>query len=191
MDKHSRSVALAAALQDCVELGLDMGIPMQPITETVDELIIEWCSKKRDVVCAASLEEAVTSAMALRVSDSVACEDEQEPIDPLVMKIMADKFSKRYGEKLKEQHLVLMKRFMLADDGWLKKEFGRIKRTARKEVSSYLAALPVSDNLLREGLTNALAEIKTLNVSDVSEGSLAKFLVVLDLIDEVVSDGEK
>ena len=138
----------------------------------------------------AALEEAVTERLMQERSE----EPDFIPLtaDPLVMKLMVEKFNKRYGGTLNGDQRELLQLFaMPADDGSieaLQERFRGIQETAATEIDSYIKRS--ESPMVQERLRSTLEQLNTESI-EVNEGSIVRHMAIAGLLEELRSEEDE
>ena len=105
-------------------------------------------------------------------------------IDNLTLKIMNDKFNKKYSNVLNEDQKSLIKEYFASEDNSsIIKAFSNIKNKTILNLNSFKTNN--TNTYLKESYNVVLNNIQNLDESDLSEENLKKFLTVAKLNDEL------
>ena len=122
-----------------------------------------------------------------------ALKDQRDPdVNSLTVKIMTEKFNGKYGAVLNEDQGEIIRRYALTDTIKDKGEFTSYLNTVK---SSTLASLQkysrlCENRVLNEKMSDVVENIKSFNPATVDDDSLAKFLLLSKLGQEIKGKGK-
>ena len=151
------------------------------IFSTIQALLNEWRGKSH-----LSPDERVRYELVLEkhLTRSRASQglDKKDNADPLVFSLMIEKFNKKYGDKLSEQQIDLLKSQLIGDEDEVIRKSELIRLEARSAVNSFYE--DCENNVLNEKKDFLLNKIDGYK-PDNTDTSVSKALMLSDLIKEL------
>lgn len=163
----------------------DMRVPEYRDLATVQTLLNEW-RKGHDahIPTVASYEEKTVEI--LMTPKHLPELLKSENVNGLSVKIMKEKVSKKFGGELNETQLGLVMSAAKGDAATAKKLMQRTKGESVKVLENFRR---INNNeVLHEKITPVIESIRTLDENDVSDGNIAKYLLLSNLTEEIVRD---
>jgi len=158
---------------------------------TVQSLFNDWRKSEnfKDPQKIAIYESKVHD-MLISEKKIVSLDKEKDPdINGLILKIMTEKFNKKYGRKLNKDQTEIIKEYVFSkdkDENLISEKLFIIKSSAVNELSSYMANC--NNNILEEKYSNVLEEIKQLKTTDINDDLISKYLTISQLQKELKGD---
>ena len=158
---------------------------------TVQTLLNDWRrGPQADLSRIAEYENrAVKMLTTPKIVESLQ-ENRNESIDRLTVKIMTEKFNKKYGKILNEQQRAVISEyvFSIADDKpeSFSKYIQDLKAFAIKELDDY--SRECENGVLNEKMDRVRKRIISLDTAEVNDDAVARFLTISALKDELVGD---
>lgn len=184
----------AAAWNELQEAGVSYGRvgPHELAPWGVVELLFqEWRDARPDLKQLATLEDAAIHL--LMTEAHVEEEATPEPVDPLVMKIMVEKFNGRYGPALNEEQRKLLSEYALGsgDTRSINNRLDMLRTETLDEIDAYLQGAQ-SDTLevrkLRVIHQKLQEEVIDPQSEKVDEAQVVRFMGLAKLLEELRSD---
>lgn len=156
---------------------------------TIQTALNEWyLGDRSDLSKTILIETKLVEMMKCDSSESSLDQNETgAPVDSLVVKIMNEKFNKKYAGTLTEDQRALIRDYVMMDSsGVPSKEM--IDRATRIKESS-LACLDLiekseKNEIIQENLTNVRNRVKELDLSTLNDEKLSKLMTLSQLIEE-------
>jgi len=153
---------------------------------TIQTLLNEWRNEDNSDFSTISEYEIKLNDWLTRDSNTKEelNESKFKGIDNLTLKIMNDKFNKKYSNILNEDQKNLIKEYFASEDNSsIIKAFSNIKNKTILNLNSFKTSN--TNTYLKESYNVVLNNIQNLDESDLSEENLKKFLTVAKLNDEL------
>lgn len=153
---------------------------------TIQTLLNEWRNEDNSDFSTISEYEIKLNDWLTRDSNTKEelNESKFKGIDNLTLKIMNDKFNKKYSNVLNEDQKSLIKEYFASEDNSsIIKAFSNIKNKTILNLNSFKTNN--TNTYLKESYSVVLNNIQNLDESDLSEENLKKFLTVAKLNDEL------
>jgi len=163
----------------------DIQVEQYKMFATVQTLLNEWRGNlDLDPVKKAIFENSLIQKMLLKKIDDVIAHDLNEQCDPLVRKLMFQKFNEKYKNSMSEAQRSVLECAILGSDEDFKNHMISIKENALCALQKLKSD---SDNeTILENIENISKKISLLNESKNDE-SISKTLQVMQLISEIES----
>jgi len=161
---------------------------------TIQQMMNCWRRPSEDVDIT-RVSQYENSTVEWLMADHVpqALKDQRDPdVNSLTVKIMTEKFNGKYGAVLNEDQGEIIRRYALTDTIKDKGEFTSYLNTVK---SSTLASLQkysrlCENRVLNEKMSDVVENIKSFNPATVDDDSLAKFLLLSKLGQEIKGKGK-
>lgn len=150
---------------------------------TVQTLLNEWRKNDRDIQTVALYESRLQSWM---IEKNITNNKPIIEADPLVQKIMKEKFDKKYESLLTESQKDILSYYfsnLEENDKKISSKFKIIKNAALKEMSNYKSSC--NNEILLSNFDIVNNNIRNINCELVNEDTLKKIMTSLKLIDEI------
>jgi hypothetical protein len=150
---------------------------------TVQTLLNEWRKKDRDIQIT-SLYESKLQEWMTSVEEKI-----HTPIikvDPLVQKIMKEKFDKKYDNILSSSQKDILSFYFTnkeENEEKISRKFNTIKNSALKEMSEYKKSC--NNEIILSNFENVNKNIREIDCNLVNETTLKKIMTSLKLIEEI------
>jgi len=149
---------------------------------TIQTLLNTWRSASPDIAISAEYESKVFGM--LREEKSVADLSKEPKADKLTLRIMQEKFNKKYGALLNEEQSELMRSYIFGDGTKAKKVMKSIKESAEKSLSKYKREC--GNKVLLEKIDRVESGVKILNENVLDDDQVSRFLLLSKLKDEIM-----
>ena len=156
---------------------------------TIGQLLESWRSPadQRDI-SKTTKYEAVVHGILKEVKQVKTLEEERVPeADTLVVKLMIEKFNKKYSKTmtLLQQKLIKSYIFSDGDSSSFIKLVEAVQSKAVNSLDEY--KYQCSNDIVLSKIDEVRSQIMEVNASDISDDNLAKFLKIVDLTEEIRS----
>ena len=115
--------------------------------------------------------------------------EKNEDINGLIVKIMTEKFNKKYANKLDKSQTGLIKEYIFSKNTvskGLSEKLSFIKESTIKELNYYMQTS--SNNTLKEKYGEVIKEIKQIRTADIDDDLISKYLTLSQLKKELKGD---
>ncbi len=161
---------------------------------TIQVVINEWRKEDPDIKTLIEFEKKVGEQL-LSEKKVVDIFDERENLkasdsDKLVMKIMTEKLNKKYAD-LSEEEREIIKNYVFyshQDSSHLKKYLSEKKATAITMLENFEEK--ETNKILLEKVDSVRETISSMDVSNINDNSVVKFLTITKLINELRETGD-
>ena len=148
---------------------------------TIQTLLNSWRSSSPDIGIMAEYETKIFGM--LRENRQVQDATPAPKPDKLVLKIMNEKFNKKYGTVLNEEQTSLIRSHVFGDELKTKRIMRSIKESAQRNLEKYKREC--GNNILLEKIDRVSTGIKYLDESIVDDEQVSKFLLLSKLKQEM------
>lgn len=149
---------------------------------TVQTLLNEWRSDRyTDIVKIAEYEDILkTWLLSKKIQETPVAMSED--VDPLVERLMLNKFNEKFGNNLNEEQKQIIKNYVFNEDDELKlKEYlTEIKKETLKEIDNY-SNMENKSSYIREKLERTKVLIENISLEIINDEIVEKFLDVCKL----------
>lgn len=156
---------------------------------TIQTLLNEWRSEENKDFATISEYEIKLNEWLTRSEVDAEYSEENKfgQIDNLTLKIMNEKFNKKYNNVLNEDQKSLIKEYFASEDNSsIIRAFSHIKNKTIDNLNSFKSNN--TNTYLKESYDTVLNNIKSLDESNLSEENLQRFLTIAKLNDEIQGD---
>ena len=152
---------------------------------TIQTLLNEWRSNTPDIGTCISYEKSLLESLTSKRIDESLESQKTEEVDPLTVKIMTEKFNKKYNAILSEGQRDLLKRFVLneSDQSAVRQELESLKENALTSVKKYKKIC--ENKVVEKKIDKVLSEINNFDPADTSDLGIAKALTICKLNEEL------
>jgi len=152
------------------------------IYATIQTLLNEWRSENKDI--------QITSLYESKLQKWMISNYEEKPVvrkvDPLVRKIMKEKFSKKYESILNEDQKETLRIYFENIDGnceAIKENFDSVKAKSIKEMNNFKSSC--NNSFLMSSYNNVLRKVKEIDTKEINETTLKKIMTISKLQEEI------
>ena len=155
---------------------------------TVQTLLNDW-RQRGDFKRIVEYESKVHD-MLLREDVHVNLESEKDAeVDQLVLKIMTEKFNKKYGLTFNEQQQSLIKEYVFSSKSNPERFETTLESIKEKTIDSLTRFEALCENeYVKNKISPVLDEVKSLSTSNINDETISKFLTVYQLQKELTGD---
>jgi cell division protein FtsX len=110
-------------------------------------------------------------------------------VNRLTVKLMLEKFNKKYGSILNEEQVSIMKSYIFAPDRDTQNFLCEVKNSTLKELKKYEK---VCDNkTIQEKIESVLTTINSISESSITDDNISKFLLLSSLKQEILEENHE
>jgi len=151
---------------------------------TIQTLLNDWRFETKDFARLVEYEEKAHGIL-IREKTTVSLNDHKTPqVNNLVVKIMTEKFNKRYGQKLTELQRSLIKQYVFIETTPnFKSTLDSIKENCIKDLKQYQNSCDSS--VVKEKIKPVIAELKDLNTDSINDEMFGRFMTLCQLQNEL------
>ena len=154
---------------------------------TVQTLLNDWRLYADAPIDRVLLYESKVHAILIRPKEDLKLlEERDEQIDNLVVKVMTEKFNKKYSGQLSELQQILIKEYVFnenTDGKAFKDVLRRIKETVLRDLTEYTTSC---DNAIVSGKIDEVKDdIRNLNINTLDDQTMERFLTLCNLSEEL------
>lgn len=155
---------------------------------TVGQLMEAW-RKDEDFAGIAKYESVVHGILMEKKEVKTLREEKTPEVDGLVVRLMIEKFNQKYSKTMSPVQQEVIKSYIFADTNPKKfvKLVEAVQKTALNSLSEY--KYECDNSIVLSKIDEVRSQIAEVNVNDISDESLAKFLKIIDLTDEIGRKG--
>jgi len=160
---------------------------------TIQQLMNYWRSGENADLSRVTQYENNTVEWLLSDRDSVKLEEQKDSdVNALTVKIMTEKFNSKYGAVLNEQQRKIIQEYSLRDGTNSDTEFISYLSSTKKSTLAALQrySLICENHTLNEKMRSVIEGIKAFDPNTVDDESLAKYLLLSKLGQELKEGGE-
>lgn len=154
---------------------------------TIQYLINEWRSDTPDVAYLAEYEGKLLEKMTTPVETIDINSHSNKEVDNLVVRIMTEKFNKKYSSQLNEDQQKLIRLSVFSNDRYGKQKLIENMCLAKEKclilIEEY--ASETSNTTISEKIDSIRSSISSLDYRDTSDDNIIKFLEVSKLVEEL------
>jgi len=154
---------------------------------TIQTLLNDWRKYDKADISRITIFESKAHSILLRekVSTNLS-EITDKEVDNLVVKVMTEKYNKKYGSQLGELQRTLIKQYVF-NEGKDSKVFNdvlsSIKQTVLQDLSEYQI---VCENIhVSKKIDSVKTDIRSLDINTLDDNTMTRFLTLCDLSDEL------
>jgi hypothetical protein len=164
-------------------------IPNYRFYATVQTLMNDW---RTDTVTKRTLQYENKLLGHLKEELVLEAVEKTPDVNNLTVKLMTEKFNKKYSDTLsKEQSLLIREYVFSSSTGNFKQLHSLLEHIKTNTIESIKKYSKVCDNaVLNEKIQSVLAQINELKTDEISDGTLAKFMLATKLMNEMGNDNE-
>jgi len=149
---------------------------------TIQTLLNGWRSEDSDIAVIAEYETKVHQSL---LTEKNMPEEILDPeVDKLTVKLMLEKFNKKYGSVLNDEQVDIIKSYVFDDSEDVVAALREVKKDSLRELGVYKNKC--SNNTLLEKIDVVIKNVESLNESSVDDQNISKFLLVSKLKDEML-----
>tara|TARA_Y100001973_G_C5199628_1_gene336687 strand:- start:243 stop:1088 length:846 start_codon:yes stop_codon:yes gene_type:complete len=155
---------------------------------TVQTLLNDW--RQRGDFGRIVEYETKVHEMLLREENLINLEEQHDgTIDKLVLKIMTEKFNKKYGTRFNDQQQTLIKEYIFSMDKNPSRFESTLKSIKDKTINELTRFQAACDNdFVKSKIEPVLKEVSDLNITEINDETISKFLTVCQLQRELMGD---
>ena len=154
---------------------------------TIQTLLNDWREwNKADFNRVTLYENKVFDILVKPKNTSKLMQEHDKEVDNLVVKVMTDKFNKKYGSQLSDLQQLLVKEYVFNEntDG---KAFidvlKRIKETVLRDLTEY--GVDCDNDHVAKKINEVKSDIRNLDISTLDDQTMTRFLTLCDLSEEL------
>lgn len=167
-------------------------IPDYRMYATIQTLINDWRNPNQEIVRRAQYEEKVrTWLLQKKDIEPGVSEQRTEDVDPLVLKIMSEKISKKFSSELSSEQKKIVNSYTLSGgdkNEELTQILSEIKKVTLNELDKYTKN--EKNFILLEKVEKITGDVKALPTDNLDEEMISRFLTVTNLRD-TLTENEK
>ena len=153
---------------------------------TIQTLLNDWRSDNSNLERVVEYESKVHNIL---LTEKIQSQEKPTPeIDRLTVKIMREKFNKKYKSFLNEEQINIIKSYIFHEED-ISKKLSSIKENSIKELSLYKNRC--TNDILLEKIDRIIENVKNLNESTINDDNVSKFLLLSKLKNEIKDESEK
>jgi len=154
---------------------------------TIQTLLNEWRSySTKDMTRLAEYESKV-HGMLLRENVVIQLENQVDPeISGLVVKIMTEKFNKKFGASLSDDQKILIKEYVFSQNGdstRFESTLNSIRQKTIRELSNFRREC--GNSVVLAKIDPVIRSLKEIRVSEINDQTMARFLTLCQLQKEL------
>lgn len=149
---------------------------------TIQTLLNNWRTQSPDIGITAEYESKVFGM--LREQKSVQELSKEPKADKLTLRIMQEKFNKKYGSILNEEQSELMRSYIFGDGTRAKKIMRAIKESAERSLNAYKREC--GNKVLLEKIDRVEFGVKFLDENVLDDDQISRFLLLSKLKEEIM-----
>lgn len=162
--------------------------PIQNYTDyaTVQTLLNDWRNINAPIDRVTLFESKVHGILMTPGKEPQLQELYDKQVDSLVVKVMTEKYNKKYSEKLGEVQQILVKEYIFSENGD-SSGFKRVLKTIKETVLNDLDVfeLECDNNHVASKINEVKEDIKSLDINTLDDQVMVRFLTLCDLSDEL------
>lgn len=162
----------------------------QPVSEyrayaTIQTLLNDWRSNSINLGRIVEYEGKVHSMLLTpSKSEKNLQEETDNNVNRLTVKIMNEKFNKKYGAVLNEAQTRIINTYIFENTEYITEEFKSLKENSVNELNEFKKEC--SNNFLMKKINQVITNIKSLDENKINDDQVAKFLLISKLRDEIL-----
>jgi hypothetical protein len=159
---------------------------------TIQTLLNDWRkNEKADIARVVKYENEVTNWLLSETVHSLLHDEEcgTENINALTVKIMNEKFNKKYGDSLNKEQQDIVKQYVFDTDlnSPVKIEkYDELKKQAIKEIQEY--SKTCNNDVLNEKIENVIKKINNFQVKQIDDVTVSRLLTISSLKQELLEN---
>lgn len=153
---------------------------------TVGQLLETWRDRDNSSLSGSVIYEGKVHRILTKTPVVKSLKEEKTPeVDPLVAKIMVEKFNEKYGKTMTPVQQELIKSYIFVDTDPTRfvKLVESVQKSALHTLQKYKSHC--DNDIVLSKIDEVRSQIKEVNVGDISDDNLAKFLKIVDLTEEI------
>lgn len=153
---------------------------------TVGQLLETWRDRDNSSLSGSVIYEGKVHQILTKKPVVKSLKEEKTPeVDPLVAKIMVEKFNEKYGKTMTPVQQELIKSYIFVDTE--PDRFVKLVESVQKSALNTLQEYKVQcgNDIVLSKIDEVRSQIAEVNVNDISDDNLAKFLKIVDLTEEI------
>jgi hypothetical protein len=151
---------------------------------TIQTLLNDWRFETKDFERLVEYEKKAHNIL-IRKKVNVSLSEQQDPqINNLVVKIMTEKFNKRYGHKLTDIQRSLIKQYVFTDKPYdFTTTLNSIKEACIQDLKEYQVSCDSS--IVKEKIAPVIVELKELDTTAINDEKFGRFMMLCQLQKEL------
>ena len=154
---------------------------------TVGQLLEAWRSPaaERDISQTVKFESVIHNVLMENKEVKTLAEEKVPEADGLVVKLMLEKFNKKYSKTMTPLQQKLIKSYIFVDDNpqFFIKLVEAVQNRAINSIEEYKYSC--NNDIVLSKIDEVRTQIVNIKPNDISDDSLAKFLKIIDLTEEI------
>lgn len=151
---------------------------------TVQTLMNDWRENSTNIQRIVEYEQKVHKILTAEKTFKTLKEQKDPDANNLVVKIMTEKFNKKYGSKLTEQQSVLIRNYVMSDKKVnFESTLNSIRESCIRDLNRY--SLNCESNVVTNKITPVIAELKELDTANLNDENFSKFMTLCHLQKEL------
>ena len=154
---------------------------------TVQTLLNDWRSWDKASIDRIVLYESKVHSILLKPKQSVKLSEERDKeVDNLVVKVMTEKFNKKYSPHLSGLQQLLIKEYVFnenTDGKAFKNVLKRIKETVLRDLSDYTTEC--DNTIVSKKINEVKEDIRMLDINTLDDQTMTRFLTLCNLSEEL------
>tara|TARA_R110001592_G_scaffold6744_3_gene36390 strand:- start:2287 stop:3129 length:843 start_codon:yes stop_codon:yes gene_type:complete len=151
---------------------------------TVQTLMNDWRENSTNIQRIVEYEQKVHKILTSQKTIKTLSEQKSPEASNLVVKIMTEKFNKKYGSKLTDQQRVLIKNYVLSDKKIdFESTLNSIRESCIRDLKSY--SLNCESTVVAKKITPVIKELKQLDTKNLNDENFSKFMTLCHLQEEL------
>jgi len=154
---------------------------------TIQTLLNEWRSYSTSDMTKLADYESKVHNMLLREDQEIQLENQVDPeVSGLVVKIMTEKFNKKFGDSLSDDQKTLIKEYVFSQSGdtnRFESTLNSIRRKTIKELTQFRGEC--SNSVVSAKIEPVIQSLKEINISEINDQTMARFLTLCQLQKEL------
>jgi hypothetical protein len=156
---------------------------------TIQILLNNWRTTEPDISMLAEFEKKVYEILLKENSVARLRDQADSNVNRLTVKLMLEKFNKKYGSILNEEQVSIMKSYIFAPDRDTQNFLCEVKNSTLKELKKYEK---VCDNkTIQEKIESVLTTINSISESSITDDNISKFLLLSSLKQEILEENHE
>jgi len=151
---------------------------------TIQTLLNDWRFETKNFERLVEYEKKAHGILTRIKPETTLSEQKTPQVNNLVVKIMTEKFNKRYGQKLTELQRSLIKQYVFTETT---RDFKSTLESIRKSCIQSLKEYQVScdSNIVKEKIRPVILELKSLNTDSIDDDMFGRFMTLCQLQNEL------
>ena len=154
---------------------------------TVQTLLNDWRSYSEAPIDRVTLYESKVHSILIRPKNNLKLmEEHDKQVDNLVIKVMTEKFNKKYSGQLNDLQQLLIKEYVFnenTDGKAFKGVLNRIKETVLRDLTEY--ATSCDNSIVSKKINEVKDDIRVLNINTLDDQTMERFLTLCSLSEEL------